>query len=317
MKDAINSTAPKVYIIVLNWNGWQDTLECLGSLLRLNYPDFRVVVVDNGSTDESVTRISAWIAGKDHCVLLPAKENRGYAAGNNIGLRWALDQGDLAYAWLLNNDTVVHPDALTHLVRRMQEKPGAGICGSAVLQYHDRGRIASLGEVYDRWQAQGYQLEANKPYDPKAIEKYKKLERRIDYIVGAAMFVSREFLRDIGLLCEDYFLYFEEIDWATRARGRYSLALAPESIVYHKTAESTKRQDDQAGQGGGRFSLVFDRYITKNRLLFTAKYYPYALPTVYFSILTYIIDRARVGAWANAGLIARIALDNLRGKGGS
>jgi GT2 family glycosyltransferase len=317
MNNMLKSESPKVYIVVLNWNGWQDTIECLESLLKLNYPNFQVVIVDNGSTDESIAKIGAWIAGKNSCVLLETKANLGYAAGNNVGLRWVIDRADFGYVWLLNNDTVVHPDALRHLVRRMQEKPGAGICGSAVLQYHDRGKIASLGEVYDRWQAQGYQLEANKPYDPGKIEQYRKLERKIDYVVGAAMFVSCEFLRDIGLLCEEYFLYFEEIDWATRARGRYSLALAPESIVYHKISESTKRQDEQTGQVGKRVSLVFDRYITKNRLLFTAKFFPYALPTVYLSILTYVIDRARVGAWENAWLIARIALENLRGGGRS
>ncbi|MFH1386213.1 MAG: glycosyltransferase family 2 protein [bacterium] len=311
MVNEINSHGSKVYIIVLNWNGWQDTIECLASLLKLNYPNFQIIIVDNGSTDDSVTRIKAWIAGKNSCVLLEAKENLGFAAGNNVGLRYALDRNDFGYAWLLNNDTVVEPDALRYLVRRMREKPGAGICGSAVLKYHDRGTIASLGEVYDRWQAQGYQLEANKPYDPGKIEQYRKLEKKIDYIVGAAMLVSRDFLRDIGLLSEDYFLYFEEIDWATRACGKYSLALAPESIVYHKISESTKRQDDQNGKKEKRFSLVFDRYITKNRLLFTRKYFPYALPTVYISILTYIIDRVRVGAWENAWLIASIAWESL------
>ena len=106
-------TEPKVYIVILNWNGWQDTLECLASVVKLNYQNYQVVVVDNGSTDGSVGRIKEWIASQRaaRALLVETGKNLGYAGGNNAGLRYGLARGDLAYAWVLNNDTTVDPNA--------------------------------------------------------------------------------------------------------------------------------------------------------------------------------------------------------------
>jgi GT2 family glycosyltransferase len=322
---------PKVYILVLNWNGWENTIECLESLMRLNYPNYGVVVIDNGSTNDSVEKIRSWAAGKVlakattaderitrlvdppvakpvSVVVIETKANLGYAGGNNIGLRYALSRKDCGYAWILNNDIIVHPEALTHLVRRMKEKPEAGICGSSLLRYYHPDKIDSIGgSKYDRWFAQAIGLETGKKFDPNQWEKYQKLERKMGYVAGAAVFVSRAFLLDVGLICEDYFMYFEEIDWATRARGRYSLAIAPQSIVYHKGGEDIKKHD---GSKKRRFSLVYDKYTTKNRLLFTIKFYPYLLPILYLSILGYILDRIRVGAWENVWMISKGTLNH-------
>jgi len=295
---------PKVYIIVLNWNGWQDTVECLESLRRLSHPNYQIVVIDNGSTDGSVDKIKAW-AKNSSLVLLETGKNLGYAGGNNVGLRYALSRGDFGYAWVLNNDTVVHPDALTHMVVRMREKPEAGICGASILQYYYPDKIDTIGgSKYDRWFAQAFGLESGKKFDFGHPEKYQKLERKMDYVAGSSTLVSRQFLLDIGLLCEDYFLFFEEIDWATRARGRYQLTLAPKSIIYHKGGASVGKNSKAS-----RFSTVFDFYNTKNRLAFSSKFYPYVLPFLYLSILGYIIDRLRIGAFENARVIARAAFN--------
>ncbi|OGB89974.1 hypothetical protein A2625_00200 [candidate division WOR-1 bacterium RIFCSPHIGHO2_01_FULL_53_15] len=294
---------PKVYIIVLNWNGWRDTIECLESVLKLSYQNFSVVIVDNGSTDGSAAKIKEWIAKQgrqDTLVFIETGKNLGYAGGNNAGLRYALDRGDLEYAWVLNNDTVVDPDALAQLVKRIEEKPGAGFCGSLVLYYNDRGRVSAVGGgFYDKWLGQAVHPGAAKPHEPDKIEKYIGFESKINYIEGASTLVSRGFLHDIGLMSEDYFLFFEEIDWATRARGKYSLAIAPKSLVYHKGGASVKS------------NRIFDHYNTRNRILFTRKYYPYALPTVLLSVLGYCLDRAIHGEWENARIIVKAAAEIL------
>jgi len=299
---------PKVYIVVLNWNGWQDTIECLESVLKTNYSNYQVIVVDNGSTDESVEKIKAWVLNqKSPIKLLETKANLGYAGGNNTALRYAMEQGDFAYAWILNNDVVVHPDALMHMVCRMRKDPKIGICGSVILDYNNPVKIHGLGGFYDRWLAQAYCQRGDNVFEPKKVEQYKKTEKKMDYVPGACMLVSKGFVNDIGLMCEDYFLFFEEIDWAVRARGRYSLALALGSIVYHKGSVSIKKKEAETTKKAGRFGLIYDQYITKNRLLFTLKFYPYALPVVYLSILGYILDRLLFREWENAKVIAQMA----------
>ncbi|OGC36085.1 hypothetical protein A2311_00525 [candidate division WOR-1 bacterium RIFOXYB2_FULL_48_7] len=293
---------PKVYIIILNWNGYADTLECLSSVLNLAYQNYTVVIVDNGSEDASVERLKA-VPGR--VTVLATGKNLGYAGGNNYGLRYALDQGDLDYAWILNNDTVVDPAALSALVERAQADPRIGLCGSMVMHYSDRKRISALGGgYYDRWFGQSVHPGSGQLYDDGAINSYLKLEKKINYIEGCATLVSAAYLREIGLMNEEYFLFFEEIDWAVRGRKKFRLGIAPKSLVYHKGGASIGQlETNQKIKSPARFGVLFDRYNTRNRLLFTLKYFPYALPIVYLSVLGYLIDRLRCGAWSNAWVI--------------
>ena len=301
---------PVVYTLVLNWNGWQDTVECLESLLKSEYPNNHIIVIDNGSTDDSVLRLREYLKDKNKVTFLETGKNLGYAGGNNFGLRYVLEKDNFDYVWILNNDTVVHPKALTYLVKRMLERPDVGICGSAVLHYDRRDLIWALGGIYDKWFAQSFHLMGDKPYDVDYLKRnLAKLEKKISYVVGASVFVSCRFLKDIGLMGEDYFLFFEEIDWAKRAKGKYNLALAPESIVYHKGGSSLKKREGKRVQ---HFSLVFDQYNTRNRLLFTLKYFPYLLPILYLSILGYIIDRIRVNAWDSVKVMLKEVKDHFR-----
>ena len=312
----------RIYILLLNWNGWRDTVECLESVFRIEYPDYRVVVCDNGSEDGSIERIRAWAegnlqvdlpesnplrrlshppvpkpiryveydrnraeAGGDRSsdsarlILVRTGANLGFAGGNNVGLRYALARDDFEYLWLLNNDTVVDGNALTCLVRRMQEKPRAGICGSTLPYYSLPGKLwARGGATYNRWFAYakciGIHQAMNSPADPDEVE------RKMAYVAGASMLVSRAFLRDIGLMDEGYFLYFEEPDWAVRARGRYELAYSRDSVVYHKVGSSVRSL--QAPPGGGRAST---RLNAESAMRFTRKYFPLAVPTVWLALL--------------------------------
>lgn len=332
----------KVYIVLLNWNGWADTIECLDSLLRLNYGHFQIIVVDNASTDSSVERIKAWaegrltpircgtaemeapvfgghhielaeygqaqsemagIASRDNFLtLIKADENRGFAAGNNIALKHILARQDADYVWLLNNDTVVIPDALDALVSRMREDASIGMCGSSLLFYDKPSHVQVLaGGYYCRWLAVVWHLGQRrrfaKPRHPHNVE------RHLSYVVGASMMVSMKFLEDVGLMAEDYFLYFEEMDWTLRAGKRFKLAYAPDSIVYHKVGRAIGTSSHP-----GRKSLVCDYYNLRNRLLFTRRYFPYALPTVYLGLVAECILRAVFLRWESARMAFSILL---------
>jgi GT2 family glycosyltransferase len=185
----------RVYIILVNWNGWRDTIECLESLFRLDYPDFSIIVCDNASSDDSLSHIRDWASGSTQAecssgelrrltrppvrkplesvvlrnsdidqwkdrhpklVLLETGANLGFAGGNNVGLSYALSRGDFHYIWLLNNDTVVEPDSLAALVARASSSDTIGICGSKILYYDSPNTVQALGgSVFNRWFARG------------------------------------------------------------------------------------------------------------------------------------------------------------------
>ncbi len=318
-----------VYIILVNWNGWRDTIECLESVLRLKYDQFRVLVCDNASSDDSLDRIAEWARGDaaagcanaqlkhltfpplpkpipllrfgpgeqvdlrertERLILIQTGANLGFAGGNNVGLRLALAAGDLEYAWLLNNDTVVEPDALLHMVEKMRQRPDAGVCGSTLLYYSEPERVQALGgSVYNRWTARGGHIGLNLHRDRLPSEDW--VEQRMKYVVGASMLVSSEFLERVGLLDERYFLYFEEIDWATRAKGFFKLLYCPESIVYHKEGASIGTSDLK---GKARSGLC-ERFASQNRMLFTRTHIPRALATVLLAVLVSALQRLLTG----------------------
>ena len=311
----------RVYIIIVNWNGWRDTVECLESLLLLEYFDFRIVVCDNGSSDDSISRIRNWadqhklvyvecqraeseaggsLAADPLLTLIRNDKNLGFAGGNNVGLRYAMARGDSGYSWLLNNDTVVEPGALTHLVARIQQQQQIGICGSTIRLYHDRNRIQALGGGhYCRWIGLPWHYGRFTRWG-KAINQ-ARAESWMNYVEGASMLVSRQFLNDVGLMCEDYFLYFEEADWAIRAKGRFRLGYAPQSIVYHKVGASIGTSSNPA-----RKSMLCDYFNIRNRILFTKRFFPAALPTIYLVLLSALLLRLCLGKWDRVWMIIKL-----------
>jgi GT2 family glycosyltransferase len=296
---------PRVYVIILNWNGWRDTLSCLESVLRLDYENLCVIVCDNGSTDDSVLHILNWAKAElpkrtearplmssmvtidasstpeaaqmpvGNLLLLRNSDNLGFAGGNNAGLRFALARGDFDYAWLLNNDTVVEPGSLTYLVERMESSCSAAICGSMLVYDHDPEKPVH-GANFNRWFART-RLRTS-PAGAHGIVDDEACARDMDYVVGASMLVRRVFLEEIGLMSEEYFLYFEELDWMHRARPKYGIAHASRSVVHHKGGAAT-------GATPITKSAIGEYYGTRSRVLFTRKFYPYALPTVLLAIV--------------------------------
>jgi GT2 family glycosyltransferase len=327
--------APRVYVIILNWNGWRDTLACLESVLLLDYDNLCVVVCDNGSTDDSVTQILNWAKAQlparikarplmssmvtidalaaragpmpdGNLILLQNHENLGFAGGNNAGLKFALARGDFDYAWLLNNDTVVERSSLTYMVEKMQSSRGAGICGSTLLYGHDPERHVR-GAVYSKWFART-RLCGSPAGDQTQVDE-DAYARKIDYVVGASMLVRKAFLEDIGLMSEEYFLYFEELDWMLRARPNYGFAHASRSLVHHKGGAAT-------GATRVTKSVIGEYYGTRSRILFTRKFYPHALPTVVLAILVGALTQCLKGRFKLAITTVTGARDGVRGRTG-
>jgi GT2 family glycosyltransferase len=297
---------PFVSIVIVNYNGCNDTLECLGSLKELAYPNFDVIVVDNASSDNSATTIRQ---SYPTLTLLQSGQNLGYAGGNNLGIKQALNDG-ADYIWLLNNDTVVHPHALTHLVERMQQDPGVGMCGSTLLYYHKRDTVQVLaGATYNKWLGISSHLGEQSP--AAIVHDARQIENQLAYVIGASMLVSRSFLEKIGLMNEAYFLYYEEIDWATRARGVFTLGYAPQSIIYHKEGASvgtTKQAVPKLKR------LRSEYYGLRSRLLFTRTYFPTALPSVYLGIILMALTRSLKGEWSRVKNLGQVVWLLLVGK---
>jgi len=333
------------YIILLNWNGWKDTIECLESVFRLKADDFTVVVCDNASTDGSLDRLKDWARGELQSaasnpqlsalssppvlkpisyleltreeaessgqipvvplVFIQTGANLGYAGGNNVGLRYALRDERAQLFWLLNNDTVVDPNALTAIIQYMQGHPRVGLCGSLNLSYSaHRETLAYGGGVYNRWTARTAKTEQG------ASRSLSRAPARLDFISGASMLASRSFLREIGLMEESYFLYFEEHDWAARSKGIFDLGYAGDSIIYHKEGMSIGSNRNREMR-----SLLSEKYLSRNRLLFTRRFFPLALPTVMMTVTATAIywlvrgnaDRARVMLSSMFGGLQNIA----------
>jgi GT2 family glycosyltransferase len=202
-------------------------------------------------------------------ILIRNGDNLGFGAGCNVGLRFILGCADFDYVWLLNNDTVVDSNALVALINEARRVPDAGMIGST-LRYYDRPNIVqalgggtfSLKTCSTHHVGEG--LEWSSP--EKALEISKRFV--FAYIVGASILLSKDLLLSIGILHERYFLYFEEIDLATRALRRpspFQLSYAPDSIVFHKEGAST---------GTNRGSISSLRWLQRSRIMFVSSFYP-------------------------------------------
>jgi len=235
---------PFVYVVVLNWNAWPVTLRCLSSLTGLAYPNYGVVVVDNGSEDGSEARIRV---ASPETELLQTGSNRGYAGGNNVGIRHAIDRG-ADVVWVLNNDTQVEPNALGELV-------------AAVAAHPRRGAAASRLRSSDRSEAEpNVWLLDGERHVPVECEGCEHGFHRGDVVSGASLLIRRNALEQVGLFDESYFHYYEEVDLMERLRRmNWTAGLACRSVVVHEHGASLRR------------SAQSHYYFVRNRLLYRRK----------------------------------------------
>ena len=221
----------KIAVVILNWNGKKDTLECLSSLARVNYSNYETIVVDNGSTDDSVTAFQTHFP---NVTLLFSKENLGFAGGNNIGIRHALQQGAEGVL-LLNNDTVVDPALLEAFAAAAKKEPSVGIFGAKLYSYTDKGRFDHFGGNWNAARATFELVGKDLLEDGLSFEK----PAPIDYVCGAALFAKKEVFNAVGMLEPQFFLLWEESDFCFRARrAGFSTQICPAAKVWHKGSAS-------------------------------------------------------------------------------
>lgn len=222
----------KVGIVLVNYNGSEDTIDCLKSLLTSTYKNILNIVVDNLSTDDSVKNLK----GKEEelCfTLICSPENNGFSAGNNIGIRYAFEHG-CSHVLLLNNDTVVTPDFLAEM---MQYDDGKTTLTGTILYYWKKEEIWYGGGTVNKFTGKTVHL-----HKGESVESVGKKPETISFISGCEMLIPRQVVNTIGLMDEDYFLYGEDTDYSLRINNHgFGLKYVPTSIIYHKVNASTSK----------------------------------------------------------------------------
>ena len=221
---------PKVSIIILNWNGLDDTIECLESLKKITYPNYDVIVVDNASSGNDVAVLRERFG--DYAHIIQNDENYGFARGNNVGIRYAMEKGS-NYVMLLNNDTTVAPTLLDQLVGVAETDQRVGILGPNIYDYYQPDKTLTLGPAtVDWWRNTAKSIPSHGCGQVIMTE----------YIIGAAMLISRKTIETIGPLPEEYFLGVEDMDYCVHAsRAGIGIAIVTKAIIWHKCARSKSR----------------------------------------------------------------------------
>ena len=219
----------KISILILNWNGKKDTLACLDSIKKLSYPSLEVIVIDNGSSDDSVETIQNQFP---ECTLISTGSNLGFAEGNNVGIRLALERG-ADYVLLLNNDTVVAPDLLEQMMNTFSLYPQAGILGAKIFLFESQETLDHLGGMWNKKKG---------VFELVGLREKGILwdtPQEIDYACGACFLIKREVIEKIGLLEPRFFLIWEESDFCFRARKAGFITLTcPTAHIWHKVSAS-------------------------------------------------------------------------------
>ena len=284
---------PQVNIIILNWNGWEDTIECLESLYQNNYDNYKVILVDNASQDNSLEKINQYCQGKleissdqvnyqknnkplkfiqisaresdiknnigdKNLIILKNEENQGFARGNNTGMKFALENFHPGYVLLLNNDTVVDPEFLIELVKTEAGDQNIGFTGPKTYLYDKPNIIqAAAGGNIDFSQGESHEVAFMENDTGKFDEN-----REIDYVGGSCLLVKREVIEKIGLLDEKYFMYWEDVDWCFNGReAGYKSIYSSKAKIWHKYGTSSQ-------------NYFKTYYHNRNRIYFQRKHAP-------------------------------------------
>lgn len=288
----------KIGIIVLNWQNWPVTLACLESLQRLNCPKpVTLIVCDNHSEDDSWTQLRHWanqrfpgqvLENPSHvnssanthdvpCIILQTTHNLGFAGGMNVALRYVLNSQQFEYLWLLNNDVIVEPQSLIALYHCAQNRPQYALLGSTILNTAPPHLIQCAGGCrYSPWLTLFYPRFAGRQRKEIVdLNPYITL----DYVCGAAMFLKVEALVNVGLFNENYFLFYEELDYSQRLkRQHYKIGWCPTSHIYHQGSATIGKGADATPQQLQNACY----YENLSTLKYTWRFYPWLVPWVFF-----------------------------------
>lgn len=217
---------PHVLIVILNWNNSQETLAAVESVLEMDYTNFHVLIVENGSTDNSAAELRQ-ITG-DRVELLESPVNKGYTGGCNLGFARAMELG-AEYVWLLNNDAVVAPRTLSSLVALAQSDPRIGLATPVIASLDEVPHITFAGGICDM--NDGLYEETN---DVAVAQQWAKERPNAGLAIGTAMLIRTRLIHQIGMLDESLFMYYEDIDYSARSlKAGYRNVVDWSSVVYH------------------------------------------------------------------------------------
>lgn len=286
---------PLVYVIILNWNGYKDTSELLESLFIISYTNYKIVVIDNNSSQSEAEKLEKNYGVKVH--IIRCNENLGFSGGNNVGIKYSLEE-KADFILLLNNDTVVEPSFLEILVNKFETDAYIGIVAPQINYFDKPNRIWSAGGIISRLRGSGF------ADSDKLESEGEKSDKKVSFVSGCCMLIKREVFLKAVMFDENYFLYNEDTDLCLRAiKSGYKIYVTPQSKIYHKVNSSTDK----------KFSVLPLYYTTRNRLYFSRKNFRqiYFLTTFYIFMSMFLKSIVWVctGKYKNV-LVVKNAIDD-------
>jgi GT2 family glycosyltransferase len=293
---------PRINIVILNWNGYDDTYQLLESLLKITYPNYKIIVVDNNSVSDEAERLRKNFMDKVHTIQ--CEKNLGFSGGNNIGIKYSLEE-KADFILLLNNDTTVEVNFLEPLVNKFYSSKQIGITAPQINYFSEPGIIWSAGGKISRIRSSGF---AKSNFNETIFDKRDK---SVSFVSGCCMLIKSEVINKTGLFDENYFLYNEDTDFCLRTiRVGYDIFIIPKSKIYHKVNSSTEKN----------LSHLPLYYTTRNRLYLAKKFFSktFTLTFIYIALsmalksLFWIL----IGKWKNITVVKNAIKDFLEGKMG-
>ena len=230
---------PSIAVILVNWKKYNLTSKCIDSLNKSNYKNFKIILVDNEYSEKSLIDLRN---KHKELIVFKEKNNLGFAGGNNIGIRYALEN-DYDYIMLLNNDTEVTQNFILPLVERIEKDHFLGAVQPLILNFSNKSIIWNAGGKLNKFLGlTSTRLNNNKLNSSIVFDDYT------DWISGCCILIKSEILTKVGLLDEKFFTYYEDVDWSLRMKSLgYDLGFVKESIIYHHGSSSSKNKKTKEG----------------------------------------------------------------------
>jgi hypothetical protein len=221
----------KIAIIIVNWKQYQLTKLCLYSLLKIKYDNYQIILIDNESNPKELKKIKNQF---DKIITFPNQKNLGFTGANNVGIEYAI-KNDFEYVMLINNDTEVEKNFINPLIELLEKNQNFGAAQPLILNYYNRNKVWSAGGFLNKFFGYTYVIKS-----PEGIKK------NIDWITGCCFFLRTDVIKKIGLLDENFFAYYEDVDWSIRIKNAgYDLAFVKSSVVYHHGSKSSKNESNE------------------------------------------------------------------------
>lgn len=280
-----------IYIILVNYGSWEDTDECINSIDSYSTQKVNVIIIDILNLNNSMLKLTESInqLSFNNYRIVEQKQNNGFASACNIGIKYVLNENPDCFIWILNNDTIITKNSLAYLLEcyyqnKEKQHIRIGFIGSVIIDYFNRDKIQFAGGKFDlKWAS----FKVTGEGDSLNELKMPKCEKT-DWLIGASIFFQSKILKDIGLMPENYFLYYEDIDWSLQAiKKGYSNLISSESIIIHKQGSTTNLDYNN----GKRFNFITARYFYSSYLKFFRLNYPQKLMIAYIMVIKQMLGQ--------------------------